>query len=200
MAMMWIPAQPVGAPGLIALTVGGILFFAALLRITFASASASDGGRKSATSRIGIGLQGIGFFCVGLGRAHLSLPAGSPAALAEGAAVALLMALSCGLFVAATRAMGANWSIAARMRDDHQLVTSGIFARMRHPIYAGMAAFLLALAIAFGHEAQLLAGIPLFALGTMLRVRVEERLLRERFGAAYDDYAARVRRFVPGLV
>jgi protein-S-isoprenylcysteine O-methyltransferase Ste14 len=39
-----------------------------------------------------------------------------------------------------------------------------------------------------------------FALGTWIRIREEERLLRAEFGAAYEDYAARVKRFVPGIV
>ena len=44
-----------------------------------------------------------------------------------------------------------------------------------------------------------LIGVPLFALGTWIRVAEEERLLRRHFGEAYDAYAARVPRFVPGL-
>jgi protein-S-isoprenylcysteine O-methyltransferase Ste14 len=198
MEMNPILAQPVGVPGLVALAVGGVVFFAAVVRASFAAESGD--GKKSGTSRVGIGLQMLGFACTGFGPTRFVLPAGSPAALAIGAAVAILMGSAVALFVAATRAMGANWSVAARMRDDHQLVTSGIFARMRHPIYAGMALFLLALALALGHEAQLAAGIPLFALGTALRIRVEEKLLRDRFGAAYDSYTARTRRFVPGIV
>jgi protein-S-isoprenylcysteine O-methyltransferase Ste14 len=195
MILSSVLAQPVGVPGLVILIVGGVAFFAAVVRAGFAAAAESGGGKKSATSRIGIALQMIGFACTGFGPTRFVLPAASPAALAIGAAVAMLMGCAVALFVAATRAMGANWSVAARMRDDHQLVTWGIFARMRHPIYAGMALFLLALALALGHEAQLAAGIPLFALGTALRVRAEERLLRERFGAAYDDYAGRIGRF-----
>jgi protein-S-isoprenylcysteine O-methyltransferase Ste14 len=196
-----ILAQPVGAPGLFALTIGGLLFFAFLIRISLAAAGASGGeGRRSGASRIGIFLQMLGIASVGMGPARIVLAPASPAAIAIAVAVAGLMALCLFLFAAATQAMGANWSVAARLRDDHQLVTAGIFARLRHPIYAGMAAFLLALALALGHEAQLIVGIPLFACGTGLRVRIEERLLRERFGAAYEAYAARVARFVPALL
>jgi protein-S-isoprenylcysteine O-methyltransferase Ste14 len=46
----------------------------------------------------------------------------------------------------------------------------------------------------------LLLALPVYALGTWLRVRVEERLLRAMFAARYDDYAARVKRFVPGVI
>ena len=185
--------QPVGLPGLAAMTAGGLLFFASLLRMRPGGGGAA--GKRSGLSRIGIALQMLGFVTAGLGRVAATLPPASPLALAEGAAVAALMLASVLLFVAATRAMGANWSIVARLREGHELVTGGIFARLRHPIYAGMAAFLVALAIAFGHEANLIVGAPLFALGTWIRVREEERLLRAEFGPAYEDYAARVKRF-----
>ena len=75
--------------------------------------------------------------------------------------------------------MGAAWSLVARTRSDHRLATTGPFAYVRHPIYSGMALFMFALAIAYGHEWQLLVGVPLFMLGTWLRIREEERLLRE---------------------
>jgi protein-S-isoprenylcysteine O-methyltransferase Ste14 len=104
------------------------------------------------------------------------------------------------LFAAATRAMGDNWSLVARTRADHRLVTDGVFARLRHPIYLAMALFLLALAIALGHEANLIFAAPLFALGTWIRVHEEEKLLRAQFGDSYERYAASVKRFVPGLL
>jgi protein-S-isoprenylcysteine O-methyltransferase Ste14 len=185
--------QPVGWPGLAAMMAGGALFFAGLLRMRLGSGGAP--GKSSGLSRAGIAAQMLAFFVTGLGRIDASLPPADPYALIEAAAVAALMLASVALFVAATRAMGANWSVVARMREGHELVTGGIFAHLRHPIYAGMAAFLAALAIAFGHLAQLIVAVPLFALGTWIRVREEERLLKAEFGAAYDAYAARVRRF-----
>ena len=121
-------------------------------------------------------------------------------AIAEAAAIALLMLACAWLFTAAAREMGANWSVVARMREGHELVTSGVFARVRHPIYVAMALFLAAMAIAFGHEGQLLIAVPLFVAGTWIRVGEEEKLLRAEFGAAYEAYAARVKRFVPGLL
>jgi protein-S-isoprenylcysteine O-methyltransferase Ste14 len=110
------------------------------------------------------------------------------------------MAAAVFLFSNAARAMGANWSLVARTRADHQLVTDGIFAHVRHPIYLAMALFLLALALGVGHEANLIPAAPLFVLGTWIRVHEEEKLLRAQFGDAYERYAASVKRFVPGLV
>jgi protein-S-isoprenylcysteine O-methyltransferase Ste14 len=190
---------PVGGPALIALVAGGALFALSLVGTRLRAGGATAGERGSNASRVGIAVQMAGFASVGFGTVRRTLASGDALALAQAAAVALLMVGAVALFRAAARAMGTNWSLAARVRDDHQLVTAGVFARVRNPIYGAMAFFLLALAVALGHYAQLLLGVPLFALGTWLRVREEERLLRSRFGAAYDAYAGRVRRFVPGL-
>ena len=70
---------------------------------------------------------------------------------------------------------------------------------MRHPIYVALFLFMLAMAIAYGHTRHLILGVPVYALATWFRIRHEEGLLRAQFGADYDGYAARVKRFVPGV-
>jgi protein-S-isoprenylcysteine O-methyltransferase Ste14 len=192
--------QPVGTPGLVALILGGLGFFATLAVTRLGAGSSGSGGKKSARSVVGIFLQMLGFAATGFGPVRATLAATGAPALAEAAAVAALMAGSVLLFGSAARTMGANWSLIARTRADHQLVTSGVFAHLRHPIYTAMALSLIALAIALGHEAHLLVGAPLFAVGTWIRVREEEKLLRGQFGDAYDRYAASVKRFLPGLL
>ena len=198
----WLHPQPVGLPGLIAFMAGGLLFFASLAwtRVGMHRTEGSAPTKRSGLSRWGILIQMLAFAAVGFGGILLALPATSPLALGEAAAVAALMLLAVGLFTSAARAMGANWSIVARMREGHELVTAGVFAHLRHPIYTAMGTFLIAMAIAFGHEFGLLVALPLFAVGTFIRVREEEKLLRGEFGAAYDVYAARVKRFLPGLI
>ncbi|MBV8687186.1 MAG: isoprenylcysteine carboxylmethyltransferase family protein [Alphaproteobacteria bacterium] len=197
--MRLFEVQPAGLPGVAAFVVGGLLFFAILVRTLVMAGRAEAGEKRSGASRLGIGLQMAGFAAVGFGGLRIALLPASPPALAQAAAVAALMGGAILLFLAASRAMGANWSLAARMRADHQLVTGGVFARLRHPIYAGMALFLAAEAVGLGHYRHLLVGVPLFVAGTGLRVREEERLLRAQFGAAYEDYARRVKRFLPGI-
>ncbi len=96
--------------------------------------------------------------------------------------------------------MGRNWSIVARTRGDHALVTAGPFAWIRHPIYTAMFLMMIALAIGLGHAARLFIAVPLYALGTAIRVRIEERLLRTAFSSAYEEYANRVKRFIPGVL
>jgi protein-S-isoprenylcysteine O-methyltransferase Ste14 len=194
--MILILSHPVGLPGLIAILAGGLLFFASLIWTRIGAGRAGGASaRSSSLSRLGVFIQMLGFFSAGFGAVVVALPWTSPEALLAGLAVAALMLLAVLLFAAAARTMGANWSITARMREGHELVTGGVFARLRHPIYTAMAAFLIAMAIAFGHLLGLIAAVPLFVLGTWIRVREEERLLKAEFGPAYEDYAARVKRF-----
>lgn len=192
---------PVGWPGLLAMGLGVPLSVAAVIRTRLkAGGSRSPDAGRSRISVLGIALQALGFASTGFGSIQVALPATSTASIVEAIAVAALMAGSVSLFAAAAAEMGRNWSLVARTRKDHELVTSGAFARVRNPIYTALALFLLSLAVSFGHESNLIWGVPLFAAGTWLRVREEEVLLRQSFGAAYDDYAARVKRFVPGVL
>lgn len=194
-------SDPIGLPGLAALALGFLCFAIAMLaaRRRGSMTGREEGARRSRASTIGILVQGFGIFIAGFGPQYLALDPSSAAALGEGAGVALLMAAAVALFVWATRAMGRNWSIVARTRADHALVQEGPFARVRHPIYVAMALIMLALALATGHTRQLLIAAPVFALGTAIRVRIEEQLLRALFAGDYDAYASRVRRFVPGV-
>jgi protein-S-isoprenylcysteine O-methyltransferase Ste14 len=200
--LAWFHPQPVGSPGLIAFMAGALMFFASLIWTRIGTSRGAGGApaRKSGLSKWGILIQCLAFFATGFGGLVQTLPPGSPRALIDGALVAALMLLAVLMFTAAARAMGANWSIVARMREDHELVTGGIFAWLRHPIYTAMAAFLLAMAIAFGHLAILIVTAPVFVIGTWIRVREEERLLHAQFGPAYEAYAGRVKRFLPGLI
>jgi protein-S-isoprenylcysteine O-methyltransferase Ste14 len=60
-----------------------------------------------------------------------------------------------------------------------------------------MLLLLIALSIGLGHIWGLIAAIPLFVVGTLIRIREEERLLRQQFGDAYDSYARETPAFIP---
>ena len=104
-----------------------------------------------------------------------------------------------GLFVASSRELGRNWSLVARMRDDHQLVRTGPYARVRHPIYLGMLLFLFAFAVGLGHWAQLLIALPVFFAGTAIRTRIEDGLLEQQFGDAFRTYRHSTPALIPRL-
>ncbi|RZL60576.1 MAG: isoprenylcysteine carboxylmethyltransferase family protein [Sphingomonas sp.] len=188
-----------GLPALAVLATGLLLFAVALVARRWRR-PAERGSRRDAASLIGIAVQGVGGVIAASGPVRATLDPLGSAALVQAALTAALLAAALTLFVWATAAMGRNWSLVARTRADHALVTTGPFARMRHPIYTALALVVIALALALGHLPRLTLALPVYALGTWLRVRIEERLLHAMFGATYEAYAARVKRFVPGLI
>ena len=96
--------------------------------------------------------------------------------------------------------LGRNWSgTGATIKADHELVTGGPYALVRHPIYSGLELAFIGTALAIGQWRGVLA-IVLALIAVVHRIIVEERLMREQFGAAYDAYARRVRALVPGLI
>ncbi|OAN64067.1 methyltransferase family protein [Sphingomonas sp. TDK1] len=195
-----VDPAPVGAPGLVALLLGMLLFVAALVFVRWRKGAAREAvAHRSSSANQGIVLQATGFLLVAIGPLRPSLPAASAAAVGQAVVVALLIGTCVSLFISAAVAMGRNWSIGARTRRDHDLVTWGPFAVIRHPIYTGLLALLLALSVAFGHWRGLILGLPLFAWGTWIRIQAEESLLLAHFGRQYQAYAARVKRFLPGI-
>ena len=117
-----------------------------------------------------------------------------PAPFAAGVAV---MAVGLWLFRRSHTDLGRNWSVTLQLREEHKLVTNGVYARMRHPMYSAM--FLLGVGQVFYLPNKIAAPAYFVGFGLLyaLRVRAEERMMRDRFGAAYDEYAARVPRLLP---
>jgi len=196
---MNVHQTPVGLPALI-LLLAALLLFGLLVMVRSGGPQDEAGSKRSRLSVLGIAVQVLAFFCVGFGAITVAYAPTSPEALEQAAVTLVLAGATCGLFAVSKRALGRNWSIVARTRSEHELVTWGPFAYVRHPIYGALFLWLLAMAVAFGHYWGLIFGVPLYWIGTILRIREEERLLRAQFGADYDAYARRVKRFVPGIV
>jgi protein-S-isoprenylcysteine O-methyltransferase Ste14 len=97
------------------------------------------------------------------------------------------------------RALGKQWSLTARVTEGHRLVIEGPYRIVRNPIYTGMLGMLLATGFAFSRWPALVVGVVVFITGTMIRVRSEEKLLRETFGEEFEAYAKRVPALIPGL-
>ncbi|ODT08652.1 MAG: isoprenylcysteine carboxyl methyltransferase [Mesorhizobium sp. SCN 65-20] len=94
--------------------------------------------------------------------------------------------------------LGNRFSGLVAIQPGHQLVTTGIYARIRNPSYLGLLVGALGWALVFRSGAGvLLAALNLLPL--LARIASEERLLRRHFGTQYDDYCARTWRLVPGL-
>jgi protein-S-isoprenylcysteine O-methyltransferase Ste14 len=96
----------------------------------------------------------------------------------------------------ARRHIGRNWSATVTIKQGHELVTSGPYALVRHPIYSGLLLAVAGTALARGEWRGVVATVIVF-LALWRKLRLEERWMRERFGAPYDDYARRVKALIP---
>lgn len=156
--------------------------------------------RRDLVSLLGILLQGVAFAFVFFGAVQIQTPiVFDNRAIVEAVPVAVLAFGSVALFWSAFRALGPNWSFVAQVLDNHGLITSGPFAWVRNPIYLAMLMMLVAAALALGRAPRLAVAGPVFFIGAAIRILREERLLRAQFGEAYDAYAARVSRLIPGV-
>ena len=118
---------------------------------------------------------------------------------AAGIAGIVLFAVAVWLFWRAHRDLGANWSPTLQIRERHELVTSGIYARIRHPMYAAIWLWALAQPLLLQNW---IAGPPVllaFAAMYAYRSQAEEAMMVDQFGDAYRAYAARVPRLLPRL-
>ncbi len=158
--------------------------------------------KKDQVSRVGIGLQMVAFAAVfGLRRRPLGSIVPMPDWLAwvVAALQILIGGFSVWLSAAAVRTLGKQWTYVARTIEGHELITQGPYRLVRNPIYLAMFGMMVAFGLSLTIWPGLLAAIVIFLIGTMIRIRSEEKLLRATFGAQFEDYARRVPAFLPGL-
>ena len=98
---------------------------------------------------------------------------------------------------AATRHLGKQWRFEAALSEDHELIRTGPYRWVRHPIYAPMLGMLLATAAAWTWWPMFVAALIVFVAGTEIRVRAEDRLLSERFKEVFSAYRSRVSAYIP---
>ena len=98
---------------------------------------------------------------------------------------------------AAARALGKQWALMARVIEGHELIRRGPYAVVRNPIYLAMLVMLIAIGLAVSHWQALVIAAVVFWVGTAIRIRTEENLLRANFGAQFEEYAHAVPAFFP---
>ncbi len=101
------------------------------------------------------------------------------------------------LFHASHKQLARNWSVSLELRDDHELVTDGLYRHIRHPMYASFWLWGIAQALLVPNWVAGLAGLVSVAVLYALRVGKEEAMLRAHFGAQYDAYCAVTPRVMP---
>jgi len=122
------------------------------------------------------------------------VPAGMAASLI-GLAVLLLGLL---FAVTARQHLGRNWSARVSLGEGQQLVRTGPYRVVRHPIYLGGIVGVAGTAIVIGEVRALLA-VALVVVVAVLKLRTEEALLGDHFGPAYRRYQQDVKALIPFL-
>jgi len=87
-----------------------------------------------------------------------------------------------GLMIAivARRTLARNWSGAVALKEDHELIKTGLYQYVRHPIYTGMLLMILATALSFATLGACI-GFLIILVGVLLKLQQEEALLTEHF-------------------
>ena len=94
------------------------------------------------------------------------------------------------------RHLGRNWSTNVRIAEEHELVRSGPYRFVRHPIYTAVLGMSLGTTIVSGQYHSLL-GLLIVAIAYWRKIRIEEAALREAFSAEYDEYRRKSWALVP---
>jgi len=109
------------------------------------------------------------------------------------------LAIGLWLFYRSHADLGTNWSITLEVRENHRLITEGLYRWVRHPMYLSLLVYSVGQALVLPNY---VAG-PSYGVAMVLlfaaRVGPEERMMLEEFGKDYAEYMARTKRLVPGI-
>jgi protein-S-isoprenylcysteine O-methyltransferase Ste14 len=110
----------------------------------------------------------------------------------------LLVVASVGLAVWARRCLGRHWSGEITTKVDHELITAGPYAFVRHPIYTGVLGMCVGTTLVAG-ELHALVGTALVVIAYARKIHLEEKNLTSSFGPAWESYRARTKALIPGV-
>jgi len=147
----------------------------------------------SAPSAIGISLEVLAIF----GAFVFRLPPGSSPGVARVAVSMIFGLLGVMLAWTSVRHLGRQFRIRAGLWEDHELIRTGPYAVVRHPIFASLLAMLLSTLLLLTPWRWALVLVAVFLVGTEIRVRTEERLLASRFQDAFREYRKKVPAYLP---
>src|SRR5919199_2283955 len=147
---------------------------------------------------------GIGLFIGGLFLssppflAKLGVPLSSltipliPHSIIAQAVIIVLTVTGLVVAIVSRRTLAGNWSRAVAFKEGHELITSGLYAYVRHPIYTGILLMILGTVLLVG---TLSAGIGFLIIVAALwfKLRAEEELLTDHFPREYPAYKNRTK-------
>jgi len=114
------------------------------------------------------------------------------------AASLVLVAVGVAIAIWARWHIGEYWSSRVALKEDHHLIQSGPYARVRHPIYSGMLLAMIGTGLFVG-EWRAILGVLLVFVAHWQKARREEKLLASEFGPVYQDYCGRTGSLIPRL-
>lgn len=109
----------------------------------------------------------------------------------------MLLVTSLWLFWRSHADLGRNWSPTLELRKGHQLITSGVYKYIRHPMYASFGLWGVAQVLLLHNWIAGGSSLVLFGLLYFLRVPYEEQMMLDQFGEAYQSYMNRTGRLIP---
>ena len=95
--------------------------------------------------------------------------------------------------------LGAYWSVTLELRENHRLITQGVYRYVRHPMYAALFVYAIGQALTVPNWVAGPSYLVAFGILFALRIGAEERMMLETFGDEYAAYRARTKRLVPGI-
>src|SRR5579872_546739 len=111
----------------------------------------------------------------------------------------VLIAIGLGFSTAARVRLGGNWSGSVTVKKDHELICTGPYALVRHPIYTGLLLALVGTVLFVGKWRALIA-LVLLVFAIFRKITIEERFMSEQFGDVYARYRAETPALVPFLL
>ncbi|CAN7332742.1 protein-S-isoprenylcysteine O-methyltransferase [Phyllobacterium sp. LjRoot231] len=154
--------------------------------------------RKGAdTIRLAVSLTGLGIIpaiYVMTGQPRFASHPASPILFVLGIVSGIVALI---LFRLTHKALGKMWSVSLQLKQDHKLITTGIYKRLRHPMYTAFWLMALTQALLLPNYVAGLAGLLGFGYLFFSRVGPEEEMMQEAFGEEYNRYRARTWRILP---
>ncbi len=114
-------------------------------------------------------------------------------------ATSILCVCGVGFCFWARAVLGRNWSGTVTLKENHELIVRGPYRLVRHPIYTGLLAMVVATAIQLGHLGGII-GLILIFVSFWIKSSHEEEVMRNQFPDQYPAYRERVKRIIPFIL
>jgi protein-S-isoprenylcysteine O-methyltransferase len=111
----------------------------------------------------------------------------------------LFIAFGITIRLVAVATLKKQFTVQVSIVEKHEIVETGIYRIIRHPAYLGYLTSLLGIGLVLGNWVGLTTLVVLPLAGILYRIHVEERALLGYFGSAYQEYASRTKRLLPGI-